>query len=136
MINNHCNPFSKQHWYPFLVNSTIDIICPSKSPVLNKRALVRVIKSEDVLSIGDINPVGTKGNWIITLDIYGDKHEQFMSHMKNHFSFFEKQGKKIFALQFNIPYLANIETTRFYKELSMLKSGEFWFTPNFVNQLK
>lgn len=129
----------KQHWYPFLINSSFptNIIAPSKSPVISIKSEMRVLKSQNVISIGDITPVGTNGKWIISVDIYGDRHDEFMDHLAAHFNHFEQTGRTVLDLQFHVPKIVNIEQTAFHQQLTRLKTEDkFYFTLNFVNQLK
>ena len=127
----------KQYWYPFLINSqsTLELIVTDQSPVLNKRAKVRTLCSGNVLSFGAINPVGTNGEWIIIVDIFGNDHTKYMDHIKSHAAHYVDLQPNIFNLQICMPRVENIEKTIFYKQLSELKNGRLWLTPNFVNLL-
>ena len=127
----------KQYWYPFLINSqsTMELIVSDGSPVLNKRATVRTLRSENVLSFGAMNPTGTSGQWIIIVDIFGSDHTKYMGHIRNHVAHYAELQSNIFNLQICMPHVNNIERTDFYKTLSELKNGPLWLTPNFVNLL-
>ena len=124
----------RQNFYPFLIDSksSVDLVI-ANNPNLCKRATIRTLRSKNVLSIGTINPVGYNGLWNSSIDLYGTTHREFMAHLTNHALFFINKDKDVFSFRINIPVIENIEDTEFFAQLSQLKSGKLWFTPNFVN---
>ena len=124
----------RQNFYPFLINlkSSVDLLITG-NPNLSKRANMQTLRSENVVSIGAINPVGYEGQWNVSIDLYGSAHWEFLSHLTNHAQFFIDGKKNVFNLRINIPFIENIEDTDFCRQLSKLKTDHFWFTPNFVN---
>ena len=128
----------KQYWYPFMINhsSSMDkLFNPVNSPVLNNMAQVRALRSDDVFSIGALCPTGVDGKWIVSIDVYGESHEDYIDHLKEHFTFFEQSNRDIFNIHLNLPNIDQIEKTEFNKELSKVKKGPVWFTPVFFNDI-
>ena len=137
-IDKYNTHIMKQYWYPFMINdsSSMDkLFNPINSPVLNNKAQVRSLRSDNVFSIGALCPTGTDGKWVVSIDIYGDSHGDYIDHLKEHFTFFEHSNRDIFNIHVNLPKIDQIEKTEFGEELSKIKKGPVWFTPVFFNDM-
>ena len=129
----------KNYWYPYLLDETLSMkyFTAAGSHVLNNRGRIGAKRTKEVLSLGAINPTGTSGNWIMTIDFYGIEHTEFMHHINAWVSEYQDQAKRIFNLQLNLPFIDDIEDTKFHSELAQLKPTKLlWFTPTYVNLLK
>merc|ERR1711935_9 len=128
----------KQRFYPFLINESfqLETLNPLSSPVLHHKSKIHILKSANVISLGDLTPVGTHGEWVINIDIYGEHQSEFMSHLRAHYMHFEQYGVTITDVLFHVPNIESIKQSEFYQEFKLLKTEKGIFTPTFVNQLK
>ena len=124
-----------QHfWFPFLINSSFsgEMLMPPRSPAINDKSKIRVLKTLRGMSIGTLLPIGSK--WFIMVDIYGECDTEYMAHLCAHYDHFKQCGEQMNGLMIQVPALDNIAQTTFYQKLSALKSDKFSFSPQFVNQ--
>ena len=137
-LNEHRAHIVKNYWFPYLLDETLSMkyFTAAGSHVLNNRGRIGAKRTEKVLSIGAINPTGTSGHWIMTIDFFGVEHSEFMQHVHAWFAEYQDQSEQIFNLQLNIPHIDDIEGTKFYSELAQIKPTRLWFTSTFVNTFK
>ena len=78
-------PLIMLYVYPMiLTDDNHSILESSYSPVINHKGFSSFVDGGEVMSCGSLQPVGYRGKWNLTIDLYGQNQLSYLDHINHH----------------------------------------------------